>query len=283
MAMINGYGQDYANATIGGDKPADIVPGGYVLRILEHELNQYKGKQKLTLYFDIAEGEFRGYYANLREWESQFGTASHRGRFDIWLPDKSGDQEMFKSNMRTLKAACTAFNESNQQKIDPERNFDTDYFNGKLVGGIFGDVEWEYQGNHGMKTRCRWLRSVQTIRDQKFEIPEPKMLSKNQSEDAFGAYTTDQAAQNIDTAAQQPYSGANGNDQQNYTARTNPPPQAAQRSYNGGGYYQQNTTSPVNQQISTPAYSQPNMAGQPIELGDLSEFEEILSDGDVPF
>lgn len=249
MAMINGYGQDYAKAVVGGDKPAEPTPGGYVLRILGNELNTYNGKQKLTLYFDIAEGEFQGYYTALREWESNFGAAVHKGRFDIWIPDRNGDPEMFKSNMRSLKSACTAFNESNRQKIDPERNFDTDYFNGKLVGGIFGDVEWEYNGGRGMKTRCRWLRSVQTIRDQRFEIPEPKMLSQS----GGGTFAQNPKQNAAYTASQQPYSGAGGNSQQNYTPAKNTPSRAVQGQ---------------NQQI---------------ELGDLAGFEEILSDGDVPF
>lgn len=46
---------------------------------------------------------------------------------------------------------------------------------------------------------------------------------------------------------------------------------------NGGGQYQQQ---PPRQQTPPP---QANRAPQPIELGDLGDFEEILSDGEVPF
>ncbi len=59
-----------------------------------------------------------------------------------------------------------------------------------------------------------------------------------------------------DTAAQQPYSGANGNYRQTYTPSANSPLQSAQ------GAQGQN---------------------QQIALGDLGGFEEILSDGVVPF
>ncbi len=45
---------------------------------------------------------------------------------------------------------------------------------------------------------------------------------------------------------------------------------------NGGGQYQQ----PQRQQTPPP---QASRAPQPIELGDLGDFEEILSDGEVPF
>ena len=50
--------------------------------------------------------------------------------------------------------------------------------------------------------------------------------------------------------------------------------------YGGGQQYQQ--SAPPRQQAPVPQ-AQVNQAPQPIELGDLGEFEEILSDGEVPF
>ena len=52
-------------------------------------------------------------------------------------------------------------------------------------------------------------------------------------------------------------------------------------SYGGGQQYQQN---PAPQRPAAPApQAAVNQAPQPIELGDLGDFEEILSDGEVPF
>lgn len=50
--------------------------------------------------------------------------------------------------------------------------------------------------------------------------------------------------------------------------------------YGGGQQYQQ--SAPPRQQQPAPQ-AQVNQAPQPIELGDLGDFEEILSDGEVPF
>lgn len=51
------------------------------------------------------------------------------------------------------------------------------------------------------------------------------------------------------------------------------------QSYNGGGQqYQQQP-----RQQAAPAQAAANNAPQPIELGDIGDFEEILSDGEVPF
>lgn len=51
--------------------------------------------------------------------------------------------------------------------------------------------------------------------------------------------------------------------------------------YGGGQQYQQN---PAPQRPAAPApQAAVNQAPQPIELGDLGDFEEILSDGEVPF
>lgn len=52
-----------------------------------------------------------------------------------------------------------------------------------------------------------------------------------------------------------------------------------QNQYGGGQQYQQ---SAPRQQAPAPQ-AQVNQAPQPIELGDLGDFEEILSDGEVPF
>ena len=50
------------------------------------------------------------------------------------------------------------------------------------------------------------------------------------------------------------------------------------QSYGGG--YQQNAPAP---QQSAPPQAAVNRAPQPVELGELGDFEEILSDGEVPF
>lgn len=52
------------------------------------------------------------------------------------------------------------------------------------------------------------------------------------------------------------------------------------QSYGGGQPYQQSAPAP---QAAPPPQAAVNRAPQPIELGDLGDFEEILSDGEVPF
>ncbi len=67
------------------------------------------------------------------------------------------------------------------------------------------------------------------------------------------------------------------------------------RADNGGGYASPSQYGGNPQQYGQPSYQQPapapqappqaavNRAPKPIELGDLDDFEEILSDGEVPF
>lgn len=59
------------------------------------------------------------------------------------------------------------------------------------------------------------------------------------------------------------------------------------QSYGGGQYQQpyggQQYQQPAPQQAPPPPQAAVNNAPQPIELGDLGDFEEILSDGEVPF
>jgi single-strand DNA-binding protein len=85
-------------------------------------------------------------------------------------------------------------------------------------------------------------------------------MNVNASSVSFGE--SKKAAENSQNAAQQPQGGY----QQNYT-------QQPQNDYTQkqGGY-----TQPQN-------YAQPQSGYMQQQVGDLSEFEEILSDGDVPF
>ncbi|MBR6848691.1 MAG: single-stranded DNA-binding protein [Lachnospiraceae bacterium] len=56
-----------------------------------------------------------------------------------------------------------------------------------------------------------------------------------------------------------------------------------QQQYGGQQYQQPQYQQPAPQQAHPPPQAAVNNAPQPIELGDLGDFEEILSDGEVPF
>lgn len=187
MANFECFGADYddAKAIAYGDKPGTLPAGAYVLKIKNAKMRDTKnGNRYLALLFDIAEGECEGYYRALFDYEKKFDSveedkkAKWKGIFRIWMPNKEDDVERYKSSMSRLKAAITAINNSNQTKppINPAKGWGEEDFKDKLVGGAFGEVEWEYLGRTGWKTECRWLADIEKVREDKVNTPEKKPL-----------------------------------------------------------------------------------------------------------
>ena len=88
-------------------------------------------------------------------------------------------------------------------------------------------------------------------------------------------YRTSIVADRIDFCGDKPANGGG----QSYGGGQYQQQQYGGQSYGGQQYQQQ----PAPQQAPPPPQAAVNNAPQPIELGDLGDFEEILSDGEVPF
>lgn len=177
------FANDYTNAQdyVPGEKPGALPPGAYVLEIkTAHMESTQSGKRYLALYFDIAEGECEGYYQAVWEYEKKYDKpeegkkAKWKGVFKIWMPNKADGEDKYKSSMSRFKGAITAINNSNPTKppINPAVSFGSADFMKKLVGGAFGEKEWEYEGRTGWKTECRWLADADKVREGKVNTPE---------------------------------------------------------------------------------------------------------------
>ncbi len=188
--MIAGFGEEWNETeayTGESQKPEEIKAGGYILKILGCKFTETSnGAVKMVFAFDVAEGEYSGYFKKLLDYERQFNqNAKTKGTYDFFFPVK-GDadypdaEEKRKKNMKMLKGVVTAINESNPYAppIDLSKPISLDAFKGKLVGGIFGDVEWAWKGKTGMKARCRWFTNAAKIRSGDFKIPEPKFQNE---------------------------------------------------------------------------------------------------------
>lgn len=215
---IKGYNE--VEVTEPGNKPKEITPGAYVLKIAGAKLERYSAdKIAIKLRFDIAEGEFKDYYKALYDYNKsgQFADqAKWKGTFSIWYPTSNSDPEKYKREVSSFKRAITAINDSNNgKKIDPENGISLDEFKGKMVGGAFGLVDWEYEGKEGTRCECRWLVRVERVKAGDVETPKHKGVN-----------------------------GAAPKQESDHTA---------------GG------------------------SEKPVETGDLSDFEEIISDSEIPF
>ena len=80
---------------------------------------------------------------------------------------RQDDLRYFKGFMTSIEASNPGF----------KWNWDEKKLAGKLFGGIFGEEEYEKQdGSIGTIVKCRFVRSVDAIREGKFKIPEIKRL-----------------------------------------------------------------------------------------------------------
>lgn len=139
-----------------------LPAGGYVVRI--KDVQNVAGKEYLKLEFDIAEGEHRGYYADLFERAHFWGGSFVRS---------------YKEKARGFFAGfLEAVEKSNDGLVlRTENGLDERQLIGKAVGAILG--EEEYIGNDGsLKTRLRVVRVVPAdkIRKGDFTVPEIKRL-----------------------------------------------------------------------------------------------------------
>ena len=147
--------------------------GGYVLKIIKTKIESYSWGQVLILAFDIAEGEYTGFYQ--KNFDAQQNDKKWKGTHRINLPKNDGS-EKDEWSIKTLKSRMTAVEASNDGYV---WNWDENSLIGKQVGGLFGNKEYEVDGKRGFYTDCRAFCSVERIRTGNFTIPSDKLLNSN--------------------------------------------------------------------------------------------------------
>lgn len=166
--------KDYDSVKVG---EARILPaGGYVCKILKAEETESKtGKPMLKVFFDITDGEFRGYFKEMfQNWkESSDDPQSVKWPFTgtKWILFYNNEG---KTN-RDFKAFCTALEDSGIF-VWKNDTFDVGALKDANVGIIFRREESEYHNERKWRTVPFGFRSVKTIEDGSFKVPEDKPL-----------------------------------------------------------------------------------------------------------
>lgn len=149
-------------ANVKEDEGRRLVAGGYVCKYVT--VKDYPDKEYLYMEYDIARGDYEGYYASLNESFGFWGGKCYRSYKEKALP-------MF-------KRMCSAVSKSNNGFVfDGDKNADEKTLEGKLVGIVLG--EEEYVGNDGnLKTRLYVYKEcpVDDIVNGKFKVPALKKL-----------------------------------------------------------------------------------------------------------
>lgn len=159
---------------------AKLPLGAYVCRVKKAAVQANEYGEQLCIVFDIAEGEYAGFYqrefnADTRE------NKKFKGVLRVFLPKDDGSQkdEWTKS---TLKGLVTAFEKSNPGY---KWNWDERSLAGRMIGIMFRNEEWEYDGKTGWTVRPFRAISTDSVRSGDFTLPKDKPLKK-ESSSGFG-------------------------------------------------------------------------------------------------
>lgn len=288
MAMLQGIqgANSVQEKARGSSSFAPLPAGGYVCRILAVGVDKTNGgKQFIKLCIDVAEGEHAGFFQKRYQADasSQYGQ-KWKGVYKIWLPTFSGDNDKYMREIAEYKGELNAISRANHlAEPNIEAGFDPDMFKGGIIGVLFREAY--YNGNRF--TEPAFLCDPQKIRSGDYEIPEPRV-----PQPAGGAFAGAGTFQGTGNAFAQQSGGVFAAASQQQTAPFGQPFQQPQNApyppqqSQPQNYTPQPQTRPQPAQNAPQTYAAPTPAAAPQQqpqLGDLSDFEEIITSSDVPF
>lgn len=164
-------------------KGREIIPaGGYVAKVQAAAVEQSDFGERLVVYFEISEGDFRGFFRKDFDAQTQ-EDKKWRGVYRMYLPKDDGTEKDGWSK-RTLGNVIWSFETSNSGF---HWNWDETALKDKTVGVLFRNKEWEMNGNTGWTTECCALTDADSIRQGKFKTPKDKPLA-NKTAAPAGAF-----------------------------------------------------------------------------------------------
>ena len=166
--------KDYDSVKIG--EPRILPAGGYICKILNAEETESRNrKPMLKVSFDLDEGEYKGYFRDLfKGWKENSDDPA-----TVKWPFTGTKWVMFYNNEgktnRDFKSFCTALEDSGT-KVWINDTFDVNGLRGATLGLIFRREEHEYNNARSWRTVPVGFRSVKTIEDGNYNVPEDKPL-----------------------------------------------------------------------------------------------------------
>lgn len=177
--MINKYKNAKAEKA---SSYAPLPAGGYVAKIVGARIEDYTWGSVLVVAFDIYEGEYTNFFKDRFENDSR-DDKKWKGAYRITIPDEKS--QYFSSQQRSFNNLIYSLETSNGNYV-----FDWNEKNlkGLLIGVLFRNKEWEFNGNTGWTTECCSVASIDDIHEENFTIPKDKPLNK--THDSQNSQTT---------------------------------------------------------------------------------------------
>lgn len=144
---------NYDSTQISGDF-TPVRLGGHHLVIKQVQEQQTKtGKDMIVVLFDMASGDDQADYF-MKEFQADIRPDKkwpRNGRQYIVVTDSNGDCA------KSFKTFISSVEKSNNGFVTQWGDTFCNQFKGKRIGGVFGEVENEYNGKTSMRHELRWF------------------------------------------------------------------------------------------------------------------------------
>lgn len=182
------HGYNEAKTAVPGEF-VKLPPGGYVCKIVNAEIAYSKaGKPMLILYLEIFEGEFKGYFADATKRTKAFNPNRRWDSGGIFRQNIFNKDDNISPFFKYL--FMTFIRENPNVKVSFD-NFEADCFQDKLLGFVFAEEEYEYEGRKSVRVVPKIPKLVEDILSGNFKVPELKRkpaqdTSYKKAADEFG-------------------------------------------------------------------------------------------------
>lgn len=149
-----------------------LPAGGYVAKILNAEVVQYNWGSALVVSFDVAEGEYRSFFANQYR-ESTSEDKKWKGNYRLTIPDENN--QYYEGQKRAFGNFIACVEESNSGW---HWSWNESELKGKMVGILVRNYEYDINGRRGWSTEACSAVSVDDVRDKAFKIPKDRQLKQ---------------------------------------------------------------------------------------------------------
>ena len=166
---------DIQESEVGESKtlPAD----GYVTKILGVRITTSRaGNEMIELMIDIAEGDFVDFFKQKYEFKKQYDPSVKWSCVFRQLT-RGNSAKYFKNLILNIERSNKGYNFK-------ASNFDESTLKGKLIGFVFRDEEYNYNGHQGFTAKPFISKTVDDIRSGNFKLADRLLITPEKNIDS---------------------------------------------------------------------------------------------------
>lgn len=157
-----------------------LPKGAYVIKLLnvKEEANKNSSGTHLAIAFDIAEGEYQGFYKKAFENDTREDKKWNNDAVIYINCPEDNSQQWVIDNFNKFITAVEDSNEGYHWSWDEKT------LKNKLVGAKFCIEQSEYDGKIYDHTKAKWFIAAKKIRDGKYgKLPNDKLITNSKAND----------------------------------------------------------------------------------------------------